>query len=508
METQNKRIAKNTGLLYFRMLFTMVITLYTSRVILNVLGVEDFGIYNVVAGVITMLGFLNGSMTTATSRYITYDLGRGDKKELNNTFNTSLQIHILLSVMIFVLAEILGIWFVEHKLNIPKSRLFDAHIIFQMTVLNSILNIITVPYNSLIIAHEKMTIYAYISVIDVCMKLAIVFVLYFFDSHRLIIYGLLLLLNQFSQNIIYQAYSKSHFDESKIVFCFDKSKIKEMIGFAGWTIFTSLSAVCTTQGLNILLNLFFGPVVNASRGIAVQIQGAMTRFIQSVQIAFNPQITKSYANQNLDYLYELIVRSSRYSFFLMILLSVGLICETPFIIRLWLGTVPNYIIEFARLMLCITIVDTLTNPLGTALLATGDVKKYQFSIGVIMLTVIPCSYYLLKIGYYPSIVFIVQLFFSLISLIARLYLANKQIGISYSYYFKECILNILLTLSIIAVTIYLYYNFFKSNGFFNIVVVESCCFVVITFWGVTRKERCAILEVAKKKFKLKYNQEQ
>ena len=334
----NKRIAKNTILLYFRMLFTMIITLYTSRVILKALGVEDFGIYNVVAGIVTFIGFINGTMSTSTSRFITYEMGRNDFSRVNIIFNIAFQIHFLIAILIIVLAETIGLWFVYTHLNLPENKLMDAVYIYQFSILSLFFNILTVPYNSLIVANEKMSVYAYITVADVILKLLIAWLIMFVNSNRLIYYGLLLMISQIVQNVIYYAYCRNNnYNESKLKKSFDKSIFKNMLEFAGWSVFTSISTILYTQGLNILLNLFFGPIINASRGIAVQVQGAVSRFCVSVQTAFNPQITKSYASNNLEYERELIINSSRFSVFLLLFLSISLFTETKFIINLWLS---------------------------------------------------------------------------------------------------------------------------------------------------------------------------
>lgn len=302
----NKRIAKNTLFLYFRMLLMMGISLYTSRVVLKTLGVEDYGIYNVVGGIVAMFGFINGSMSSATQRYITFALGKGDKKRLQTVFCTTLQIHVLIAGIIVLLGETIGLWFLYSKMQIPIDRMNAAFWVLQASIIDSAIKVISVPYNADIVAHEKMSAFAYISILEAVLKLAIVYVLVVFVFDKLILYAFLLLTVQILIRFCYSSYCNKHFEETKYRHIWDKALLKEMIGFAGWSMFGNLAAVLFGQGLNMLLNVFFGPVVNAARGIAVQVQIAIQQFVGNFQMALNPQITKTYATHKFESMHRLM----------------------------------------------------------------------------------------------------------------------------------------------------------------------------------------------------------
>lgn len=316
----SKRIAKNTLLLYFRMLFMMAVSLFTSRVILNTLGVEDYGINNVVGGIVAMFGFINSSMTSATQRYITFALGKGEKERLKTVFSTSLQIHSLIALLIVLLGETIGMWFLYNKMQIPSDRMEAAFWVLQCSIVSTVVMIISVPYNAAIIAHEKMSAFAYISVLEVVLKLLIVYILVVFSVDKLILYAFLFLGIQIFIRFCYSIYCNRHFKETKYRHVWDKALFKEMTGFAAWSLFGNLSAVLFTQGLNMLLNVFFGPAVNAARGVAVQVQHAIQQFVGNFQMALNPQITKNYAKGEMQEMYNLMYRSARFSFYLLFFL--------------------------------------------------------------------------------------------------------------------------------------------------------------------------------------------
>lgn len=373
----NKRIAKNTLLLYFRMLFMMAVSLFTSRVVLNTLGVEDYGIYNVVGGIVAMFGFINGSMSSATQRYITFALGKGDKNRLQTVFSTTLQIHTLIAGVIVLLGETIGLWFLYNKMQIPADRMDAAFWVLQCSIIAAVVMIISVPYNADIVAHEKMSAFAYISILEVVLKLAIVYMLLVFSFDKLVLYAFLLLAIQILIRFCYSYYCNKHFEETKYKHVWDKALFKEMTGFAGWSMFGNLAAVLFGQGLNMLLNVFFGPVVNAARGIAVQVQNAVQQFVLNFQMALNPQITKTYAQGEMQEMHKLMYRSARFSFFLLFFLSLPVLFETKFILTVWLKIVPDNTVVFLRIMLCTSLIYTLSNPLIIANQATGKVRKYQ-----------------------------------------------------------------------------------------------------------------------------------
>lgn len=435
--SNNKRIAKNTLLLYVRTLFIMLVTLYTSRVVLNTLGVTDYGIYNVVGGVVAMFGFINSSMSSATQRYITFALGRGDITDLRKIFSTALQIHVLIAALIVVLGETVGLWFMYTHMQIPAGRMDAAFWVLQCSIVSTAVMVISVPYNADIIAHEKMSAFAYISILEAVLKLAIVFALVLSPFDRLIFYAFLILAVQLLIRLCYSHYCNRHFEESKYRHVWDKSLFKEMTGFAGWSMFGNLAGVLFGQGLNMLLNVFFGPVVNAARAVALQVQSAIQQFVGNFQMALNPQITKTYAKGEMNEMHKLMFRSARFSFYLLFFLSLPVLFETEFILTVWLKTVPDDTVIFLRIMICISLLYTLSNPLMVANQATGKVRKYQAICGSILLMILPVSYVCLKLGCPAYSVFIVHFVMESIAQLARMIMLRPLVGIRITDYIKN-----------------------------------------------------------------------
>lgn len=438
--SNNKRIAKNTLMLYLRMLFILLVALYTSRVVLNTLGVVDYGLYNVVGGIISMFGFLSGAMITSTQRYLTYELGKGDTEKLKVVFATSIQIHAILSAIILILGETIGLWFLYEKMVIPDERFNAAFWVYQISILTAIISIMSAPYNSAIVAHEKMGAFAAISIVEVILKLLIVYLLAISSFDKLILYAILVAIVQLLIRLIYTRYCNKHFEETKLIRVFDRSLITEMGKFAGWNMWGGLAATLYGTGLNLLLNVFFGPVVNAARGIATQVESAVTQFSTNFLMAVNPQITKMYAQGDLGNMRMLIFRSSKFTCFLLLALSLPLFMETEFILATWLKIIPDHTIIFVRLLLLIVIIDAISKPLMTAAAATGDVKKYQSIIGGILLSIVPISYIVLKAGGNPASVYVVYLVVEAIAFLVRLLIVRPMIELSLREYFIKVIL--------------------------------------------------------------------
>ncbi len=340
--SSNTRIAKNTLILYLRMILILCVGLYTSRIVLNTLGVEDYGIYNVVGGFVAFFSFLNGAMATATQRFITYELAQGNVERQINTFSTSVIIHFTIALLIVIAAETVGLWFVCNKLVIPEERFLAAIWVYQFSILTMFVSIVSIPYNAAIIAHEKMSAFAYISILDTVLKLVIVLLLTIVTFDKLVFYAALLFGISLLDRLIYGIYCKRHFAETRIKLIFDKKLFREMTNIAGWSLFGNIAGVFYTQGLNVLLNMFFGPVVNSARAIAVTIQGVVTGFVSNFQMALNPQITKSYAVGDLHRMHSLIFASSKYSFFLLLFIALPIMIETRTILTLWLKIVPIF----------------------------------------------------------------------------------------------------------------------------------------------------------------------
>lgn len=444
----NKRIAKNTLLLYFRMFFMMAVSLYTSRIVLATLGEEDFGINNVVGGFVAMFSFINAAMSTGTQRYLTFELGSGNKFKLHKVFCTSIIIHASISLLIVILAETLGLWFLLSKMTIPESRMNAAFWVYQISIASSVIMIMSVPYNAAIISHEKMSAFAYISILEVILKLLIVYLLLIVDWDKLIFYSLLGLLVQLGIRIVYGIYCKRHFPETAFRWMWDKKLLSEMLCFAGWNLWGNCAYVTFTQGLNILLNIFFGPVINAARGIAVQVQTAISMFAANFQTAINPQITKSYALGDYSYMHNLIFSSSKYTFFLLLLLSLPVMLEADTLLNFWLHSAPEYTVIFLRLILCVTIIDAMANPLMIAASASGRVKLYQGVVGGILLCILPISYVVLKFGGSPPSVFVVHICICVLAFIVRLLIIRPLIFLSISKFCHQVILPCLFVASI------------------------------------------------------------
>lgn len=495
----NKRIAKNTIFLYVRMLLGMCVSLYTSRVILDALGAVDYGVYNVVGSIVTMSAFLNGAIATSTQRYITFYLGKNNIHLLRKVFSSSVEIHIILAVIVAFFAETVGLWFFYNKLIIPPERQDIAFWVLQLSILTMIVNIINGPYNSAIIAHERMAVYAYISLGTIFCQLFLAFSLYKSPVDRLLYYALLLSLVQVLTQLVQQLYCRRHFEETKFRKTWDVKLMTEMGSFSMWNIWGSLAGLLFGQGINILLNMFFGPVVNAARGISIQVNQAIDQFARNFQIAVDPQITKSFANNELSEMHQLIFRASKFTFFMLFLLSLPVLMETEAVLNIWLVEPPQYTALFIRLTLTIVIIDSIARPLMTSAAATGKVKKYQSVIGGILLTIVPIAYFVLKLGGSPSSVFVVHLFICIIAFITRVLIVRPLIQLSIRQYFECAMLKILFVI-IASIIPTILVKFIAHNGIVETIIV---CFVAVLsvasssfLIGMTSNERKFVIQKA------------
>lgn len=440
-----RRIARNTLFLYGRMLLGMIVSLYTSRLVLQALGVDDYGIINVVGGLVTMFALISNSLTAAISRFMTFELGTGNKERLGKVFATSMLIQISLSAIILTIGETLGLWFLNTQMNIPADRMFAANCVFQTSILSFILGLLSCPYNAAIMAHERMNVYAYIGLLDIGLKLAIVLFIAFspltFD--RLIVYAALLCAVGLILQIIYVTYCRRNFEESRARLRFDKSLWKEMGGFAGWNAIGCSAGLLKDQGVNILLNIFFGPVINAARGIAVTVSNAICGFSANFMAAVNPQITKSYAAQDKKYTFSLVERGSRFSYYIMMMLAIPVIIDTEYILTLWLKTYPEYSVIFVRLVLITALIEILSNTLITLQVSTGKIRNYQIAVGGMLLMNFPLSYIFLKFGFPPTCVYIISIGVGTACLFLRLLFLQNMVGLSMRNYFINVIFNVL-----------------------------------------------------------------
>lgn len=374
--SDNKRIAKNTLLLYIRTILIMLVSLYTSRVVLNTLGVEDYGIYQAVGGVVAMFSVISGALSNSISRFITFGLGRGDLDNLNRVFCTSINIQILISVIVLLLCEAVGVWFLNYKMNIPVDRLPAANWVLQSSLITFVLGLLSTPFNASIIAHEHMNAFAYISILEAVLKLIIIYALCISPYDKLISYSILLVIVSAIIRFIYGLYCRKHFSECKYRFIYDKPIFREMVGFAGWNFFTNAAYIFNTQGISILINIYFGVALNAARGIATQVDAAVRQFVDNFSMAVNPQITKSYASGDIERMNYLICKGARFSFFLLFLFCLPVIVETNYILSIWLKTVPNYTVAFVRLAFVGSLITCLGTTGYTACMATGKIRNY------------------------------------------------------------------------------------------------------------------------------------
>lgn len=440
----NKRIAKNTLMLYFRMMITMVVTFFTSRVILNTLGVEDFGIQNVVGGFVTMFSMLSGSLSTAISRFITFELGKGDEQKLTTVFSTAVNIQIAMSLLVVAVAEAFGIWFLNAKMSIPAERLDAANWVFQCAILTFVLGLLSVPYNAAIIAHERMSAFAYIGVIEVTLKLIIVYMLSLSPFDLLKTYAVLLLCVSLVIRLIYGFYCKRHFDECSYHLVLDRPIMKEMTAFAGWNLLGNGAFLLNTQGVNILMNMYFGVAVNAARGVAAQVDAAVKQFVANFTTAVNPQITKSFAQGDLEYMHKLVCRSAKFSAFLMLFFAVPLILEADIVLKIWLKIVPEYTATFLRWIIISTFVDSvLANSLVTSMFATGKIKRYQITVTILGGLVFPLTWVTFALGMPPYVGYVIYFLVYSILLGVRLHMLRDMIKLPVVMYVREVLWKVI-----------------------------------------------------------------
>ena len=486
----NKRIAKNTLLLYFRMFITMAIGLYTSRIVLQTLGISDYGIYNVVGGIITMLSFLNAGMVASSQRFISYELGRNDIQRLKTVFCTSVSIHLFIALIAFMIAETLGLWFINTQLNIDAERMTAANWVYQCSILTFMVNVISVPYNSCIVAHEKMSAFAYISILEVTLKLAVVFLLWVLPFDKLVVYAILILIVSVLIRFCYTIYCKKHFEECIYHFEFNKSLFKKMFSFAGWSVVGNLGFSFKDQASNIILNIFYGTTLNAARGIGMQVSGIVNTFSSNFSMALNPQITKQYAAGNEEESQKLVYAGSRYAFYLLTLISIPVIINVDYILELWLGVVPEYASYFLILSMITSLLYALSGSVTTALQATGKIKTFQIGICILMLSELPMAYMLLYLGYPPYSVMYPTLLTYTIAIFFRFYLFH--ILVPCSIVFLLC-----------WITCHHICQYFETN---LIAIVQTSLLsitttlIIVFLFGMNKNERMFIMKYIKSSF--------
>ena len=498
----NKRIARNTLFLYFRMLFLMLISLYTSRVILDALGVEDYGIYNVVGGFVAMFALISAALTSACTRFLNFELGKGDPERQNIVFSTAVTIQWGLAILVAIISEAIGVWYVNNVMVLPPERLTAANWCFQFSVFNFCMNLITVPYNASIIAHEKMKFFAYVSIFQGLAQLGISFMVYYEPFDRLVFYALMLMILQFLIRYMYQVYCRKHFEECHYRFVVDKPLLKHMLSYSVWHLIGNGSAVLKNQGVNLVLNFFFGPAVNAARGLANHVDGAVNQFASNFMMAMNPQITQSYSRGDLKGMFQLVNRGSRFSFYLLFVLALPVIINADYILHIWLKEVPAHTVAFVQLTLISMMISSVSRSLITAQNATGDVRNYQLVVGGILLLNLPLSYLFLYFEMMPEIVVVVAIVVEILAFLARMYMLPFTIKEFRPLLFmRDVILKCLAVIVLAAPIPILIYMYLPENFYtfvLNVCVCMLCSTIVIYFVGCNANERAIIVSAVNK----------
>lgn len=500
----NSRVMKNTVVLYIRTIVTLFISLYTSRAILSILGVENYGIYNIVGGFVSMFALISNTLVSATQRYLNYELGRITDNHSREVFSCSIVIHAFLCILLVIIFESFGVWFLNTKLNIDADRMGAANWLFQFSVITFVLSIMRCPFDASIIAHERMTIFAYTNIFEAILKLGGVFFLLLpLGIDRLTLYGLLMLLVQVLVFLFYYSYSRCHFVETKFSVVKEKTYYKGMLSFAGFNFISAASIVLSNQGVSVLLNMFFGVIVNAARGITAQVSTAISKFVNDFTMALNPQITKSYAQGNISNMMNLIYKGTKISYLLFLFFAIPIFVETPFILESWLKVVPEYAVIFVRLSLLNALLNTLSGPISTGVLATGNIKSMSIWIGIIRLMVFPTSYAAFYFGGDPSYAYITHITSDLILCYIRLHFASKIIGVKKLPYVKNVVMRVIPVTLISFCLTALYSYVVDINSFISLCIYGflSCAVTgVLAFTLAFRKiERQTILSFMLKK---------
>lgn len=504
--SNNKRIAKNTLYLYIRMLLLMGISLFTSRVVLDVLGVEDYGIYNVVGGVIAMMGILNTSMSISVQRFLSFEMGNENNERVKTIFSISVLSHVIIALIVLLVAETFGIWFVSTQLNIPPARYEATLWVYQCAVVSALFTILQVPYTAIIMSKENMSIYAYMGILEAVLRLAIVYALLLGDWDKLKLYAVLNAVTSCTILSINILYCIKKFAEAKYHFIWDSKEVKKLTSFAGWSMFGELAWIMTGQGVNIILNIFFGPAVNAARGIAEQVNAAVNRFIQGFQTAVNPQLIKQYAAGDLDSMKLLLFRSTRFSYYLLLLLSLPIILNIDYILSLWLVEVPEHTALFCQLILISSLTMTLSNLLAQVARAYGKIRKYQSWVSFFLLLNFPLSYLVIKLGGSPESAMFVYLIISLVLIIVRLVIVKPMINLSIRSYCSDVLVRVCMV-SFVSLFLPTFVKYQLSDGFlsFFLVSVASLISVSVTvyFIGLTPLDK-GVVNNALSKFVSKF----
>lgn len=502
-ESLNKRIAKNTLALYVRSIIVMLVSLYTSRVVLETLGADDFGIYNVVGSVVVLFSFIQGAMATAVQRYLNFELGRDDKNAVSRVFSMSMTVHIMIALIVVVLSETIGLWFLNTQMQIPSGRHIATQWVYQFSVLTCCVNILRIPYNATIIAYEKMSFYAYVSILEVFLKLSVVFLLVFSNGDRLILYSILMLIVPIIISVAYVFFCRKKFTTCSYSLFWDKKLFEEIFGFSAWSLFGSMANLGASQGINVLLNIFCGVVVNAAMGLAQQVNSAVSQFIVNFQTAFVPQLVKLYARNEYEKFVHLIFRSSKLSYFLILLIGLPVLTYTRPLLEIWLHSVPEYTVQFTRLMILFSMIDAMSGPLWNSVQATGKIRNYQILISSIIAINVPAAYVILKLGGSPIIVLVVRVIINFITHLVRIFYLRRLFGFPSLPYIKD-IMSRIVFVSIVAMPLPLLMmrkvptpTVWQLLFFLVIIVLQTAVFVFLL--GLSQGERRTLINGVRQK---------
>lgn len=503
MNNSNRIIIKNTVFLYVRMLLVLAVTLYTARVVLNTLGVVDYGIYNIIGGIVALTTILTNTMSTACQRFFSYEIGLNNDKGFQELYSISLILFTVLSFLIFVIGGLVGNNLINDFLNIPDERKQAALWVWYLSVIATCFNIIRIPYNAIILSYEKMSFFAFLSIIESMLKLIIVFFLLSVRFDKLIIYAFLTLIVIVIISYCYYSYCKKNFSNCKFKFI-PLSRGSDILSFSAWSFWGSLTSVGIDQGINILMNLFFGPAVNASRGIAIQVKNTMANFVSNFQVASNPRVVKLYANDSKDEMNRLIFQSSKLSYYLMLFFSLPFLFESSYLMSLWLNNVPEYALTFARLEVILALVGCLSGTTGQAINATGQIKQYQIIISIMLSLSFFVSWILFNYGYPPQSAILVGIVFAgILPLFAKMFLIKRLLGITISLYLKKVLVPEFLVTALSVIFLKIMYSIYEAYSLWEHFVMISICAIIpllsIMLLGLSKSEKQFVLSFISKK---------
>ena len=496
-KTNNKTIAKNTLFLYFRMMFTMVISLFTSRIILQKLGVDDYGIYQAVGGVVGFLSFINGALATGSSRFLTYALGEGNAEKLKRTFSTTLNIHIIIAIMVVIVAETIGLWFLYHKMVIAPERMTAAVYTYHLSILTAVFTLTQVPYNATIVAHEKMSIYAYMSIFEVSAKLLICYLLTIGNFDRLMMYATLLLVVQVGCMCFYRFYCTHHFEEARFSFSFDKKIFKEIAGFSGWSMFANASIALNSQGVLILLNMFFAPAVVAARAISLQVNMAANQFVSNFRQAANPQIVKKYASGDYEGSKHLLLESTKYSYYMMYLIALPVCLLAYPLLKLWLGVVPDYTVPFLQIVIVQSLFQVFDTSFYTALYAKGRLRENALTSPTLGFMIFPITYVFFKLGYSPLVLSWTSLvIYAILGIIVKPWLIIKIVDYKCSEIWSVYRSCLIVTVASLPIPIIIY-KLVDTSQIVYFILLGLVCLISVAlssfFFGIDKEMRKKVL---------------